>query len=230
MTINNSSSLACMLLALALPAQEAHAIELSTAVGARMVVPVKSWKETRFNATVRQQYDFSCGSAALATLLSHHYGYRVTEQMVFEQMYLKGDQQKIRQQGFSLLDMQGFLASHGFRADGFELPLEKLVEAKLPAIVLVSDKGYNHFVVIKGIADGRILIGDPSSGTRTIGLERFRELWSSKLLFVIHGYDGAVAFNRDTDWRAAPLAPLAQGMARNTLDAVSIPKFGPGDF
>ncbi|MDB5919911.1 MAG: peptidase [Massilia sp.] len=224
------SLLACMFLTLAVPIREAPAIELSSAVGARLVVPVKSWKETRFNATVRQQYDFSCGSAALATLLSHHYGYRVTEQMVFEQMYVKGDQQKIRQQGFSLLDMQGFLAGHGFRADGFELPLEKLVEAKLPAIVLVSDKGYNHFVVIKGVAGGRILIGDPSSGTRTIGLERFSELWSNKLLFVIHGYDGAVAFNREADWRAVPQAPLEQGIARNTFDAVSIPKFGPGDF
>lgn len=228
--MNSLRLLACLSLALALPSQAARAIELSAASGARMTVPIKSWKETRFNATVRQQYDFSCGSAALATLLSHHYGHPVTEQVVFEQMYQQGDQQKIRQQGFSLLDMQRFLASRGFRADGFELPLEKLVEAKLPAIVLVSDKGYNHFVVVKGIADGRILIGDPSSGTRAIGLDRFRALWSNKLLFVIHGYNGAVAFNRDADWRAAPPAPLAQGIARNTMDMVSIPKLGPGDF
>ena len=219
-----------MFLALTLSLQGARAIEFSTPTGVRMVVPIMTWKEARFNATVRQQYDFSCGSAALATLLSHHYGYRVTEQLVFEQMFLNGDQQKIRQQGFSLLDMQGFLASHGFRADGFELPLEKLVEAKLPAIVLVSDKGYNHFVVIKGIANGRILIGDPSSGTRTMGIERFRELWSNKMLFVIHGYNHAVAFNLDADWHAAPLAPLSQAVPRNALDFVSIPKFGPGDF
>lgn len=217
-------------IALALAAPGAAAIELAAVSGARVVVPVKTWKEARFTATVRQQYDFSCGSAALATLLSHHYGHPVSEQAAFEQMYLNGDQEKIRQQGFSLLDMQGFLASRGFRADGFELPLEKLVEAKLPAIVLVSDKGYNHFVVVKGIADGRILLGDPSSGTRAISLERFRTLWSSKLLFVIHGYDGAVAFNRESDWRAAPAAPLAQGINRNNLDIVSLPKFGPGDF
>lgn len=222
--------IAWMLFALVLQSHAAWAIELATASGVRMVVPVKSWKETRFNATVRQQYDFSCGSAALATLLSHHYGYPVTEQVVFEQMFIQGDQPKIRQQGFSLLDMQRFLAGRGFHADGFELPLEKLVEAKLPAIVLVSDKGYNHFVVIKGIADGRILLGDPSSGTRAMSIERFRQLWSSKLLFVIHGYDGAVAFNRGADWRAAPLAPLAQGLDRNSLDVVSIPKLGPGDY
>lgn len=219
-----------MCLALLLPQQAARAIDFAAAGGMRMVVPLKSMKQVRFDATVRQQYDFSCGSAALATLLSHHYGVPVTEQVAFEQMFRDGDQQKIRQQGFSLLDMQRFLASRGLRADGFQLPLEKLAESKLPAIVLVAEKGYNHFVVIKGIANGRVLLGDPSSGTRAVPLQRFREIWTSKLLFVIHGYDGAVAFNRPADWRAAPSAPLAEGIARNSLDIISLPKFGPGDF
>lgn len=220
-----------ILLCVALLAQQpARAIDFAAASGVRMVVPLKSLKQVRFDATVRQQYDFSCGSAALATLLSHHYGVPVTEQAAFEQMFRDGDQQKIRQQGFSLLDMQRFLASRGLRADGFQLPLEKLAESKLPAIVLVAEKGYNHFVVIKGIADGRVLLGDPSSGTRAMPLQRFRDIWTSKLLFVIHGYDGAVAFNRPADWRAAPSAPLAEGIARNGLDIISLPKFGPGDF
>ncbi len=230
MTMKSSHIISLLSLALGMSHPAAWAIELGSASGVRTVVPLKSMKEMRFGATVRQQYDFSCGSAALATLLTHHYGQPVSEKVVFEQMFAKGDQQKIRQQGFSLLDMQRFLASRGFRADGFELPLEKLVEASVPAIVLVSDKGYNHFVVIKGIADGRILLGDPSRGARVVSVERFREIWISKLLFVIHGYDGAVAFNAGADWRASPLAPLAQGVPRNGLDVVTLPKFGPGDF
>ncbi len=226
--MNMLRTMLVMALAMAHPA--AWAIDLVSASGVRMIVPVKSMKETKFSATVRQQFDFSCGSAALATLLSHHYGYPVSEKVVFEQMFANGDQNKIRQQGFSLLDMQRFLASRGFHADGFELPLEKLIAEKLPAIVLVSDKGYNHFVVIKGAADGRILLGDPSSGARAVPVERFREIWRNKLLFVIHGFDGAVAFNRVADWRAAPTAPLSQGVNRNTLDLVRLPKLGPGDF
>ncbi len=220
----------CLTSMLALPPQAAHAIELAGASGIRMVVPLKTLKQVRFDATVRQQYDFSCGSAALATLLTHHYGMRVSEQEAFEQMYQNGDQAKIRQQGFSLLDMQRFLATRGLPADGFELPLEKLAESKLPAIVLVADKGYNHFVVIKGLADGRVLLGDPSSGARSVPIEQFRQMWTSKLLFVIHGYKGEVGFNRSSDWRLAPMAPLAEGLARASLDHVGLPKFGPGDF
>lgn len=208
----------------------AHAMDLNMPGASHFSVPIKSMQATRFSATMRQQYDFSCGSAALSTLLTHHYNTPVSEAVIFEQMFIAGDQQKIRREGFSLLDMKSFLAKRGFKADGFQLPLSKLIEAKLPAIVLLSEKGYNHFVVVKGAADGRILLGDPSTGTRTISLERFEAAWPSKLLFVIHGHPGAVAFNGSQEWKAAPLAPLAQGIDRGSLTNLSLPRHGPGEF
>ena len=219
-----SAALCGLLLAAGSPAS---AIEL--AVGQRVTVPVTSLKEIKFRNTTRQQFDFSCGSAALATLLTHHYGTPVTEKIVFESMFASGDQAKIRQQGFSMLDMKRFLATRGFVGDGFQQPLDKLLEAKLPAIVLISERGYNHFVVIKGAEDGRILLGDPSSGTRSVTRTRFHELWANKLLFVVHKYPGQVAFNGASDWRAAPRAPLGNGINLEQYSQ-SLPKFGPGDF
>lgn len=208
----------------------ACALDLALPGGARMQVPVASIKQLRFSTTLRQQFDFSCGSAALATLLTHHYQHPVTEQLVFERMFVRGDQARIRKEGFSLLDMQRFLAERGFRADGFQLPLDKLIAAQVPAIVLVSDKGYNHFVVIKGAADGRILLGDPSVGTRAMSLERFHEIWTNKLLFVIHGYKGMPEFNGAADWRGAPIARLDDPVNRPALDLATLPRFGPGEF
>lgn len=197
---------------------------------ARYNVPAANLTQLRFGATLRQQYDFSCGSAALATLLSYHYGYPVTEQRVFEYMYLHGDRNKIRKEGFSLLDMQRFLAASGFRADGFQLPLQKLLDAKLPAIVLVAERGYHHFVVIKGMSQDRILVGDPSSGARALPRTAFEAIWVSKLLFVIHGYPGQASFNTPADWRAAPAAPLADAIGRAALAPLTLPKLGPGDY
>lgn len=193
-------------------------------------MPIKSLQEVRFNTTARQQFDFSCGSAALATLLSHHYNYPISERAIFENMYRDGDQTIIRKQGFSLLDMQRFLAGRGFKADGFEQPLEKLLEAGLPAIVLVSENGYNHFVVVKGMSDGRILLGDPSRGTRSVSLSDFKQLWHNKLLFVIHDYKGLANFNSPSDWRAAPMARLAEGISRSGLESVTLFKHGVGEF
>ena len=208
-----------------------HADVLDLAgIGGRYAVNITSLKQARFKATIRQQHDFSCGSAAVATLLTHHYSYPVTEQAVFDEMFARGNQEKIRREGFSLLDMKGYLGAHQFQADGFELPLDKLLESGLPAIVLISDKGYYHFVVIKGMRDGRILIGDPSTGTRAISREGFDAIRVNKLLFVIHNKQTQARFNVDEDWLVAPRAPLTAGLNLEGLGGVTLGKFGPGDY
>jgi len=178
---------------------------------------VTSLREARFLHTLRQQFDFSCGSAAIVTLLNFHYGQRVTERDVFAQMFEKGDQPKIRKEGFSMLDMKRYLATKGFVADGFEQPIERLLQEKLPAIVLLSERGYRHFVVVKGIARGRLLVGDPAMGTRTISLERFRQLRVNDILFVIHNRREMARFNDSGDWRVAPAAPLAAAVDQARL-------------
>ncbi|WP_449406271.1 C39 family peptidase, partial [Massilia phosphatilytica] len=96
--------LPCVLLGALLGAAGAHAADLAIAGGARFDVPVKSMRELRFTSTTRQQYDFSCGSAALATLLTYHYGHPISETVAFKAMWDNGDQAKIRREGFSLLD------------------------------------------------------------------------------------------------------------------------------
>ena len=191
---------------------------------------VTSLKEARFRTTVPQRYDFSCGSAATATLLSYQYGLPVNEEQVFVKMYTNGDQAKIRKEGFSMLDMRRYLQSQGFEADGFELPLEKLAEEGVPAIVLLNDRGYRHFVVVKGLRNGRVLLGDPARGTRAMPRSRFEALWDNRVLFVIHNRRDSALFNQARDWRTAPPAPLDMGIQRDGLRNVAMPRRGPGDI
>ena len=133
--------------------------------GGDYAIRVATLKELRdqraFRTTIRQQHDFSCGSAAVATLLTYHYDRPVTEAEVFRVMYEHGDKAKIQRYGFSLLDMKRYLASAGFEADGFEVTLDKLAEVRVPAIALVRENGYNHFVVIKCVRDCKVLVCDP---------------------------------------------------------------------
>ena len=198
--------------------------------GVDVAIPVTSMRQSRLAGTLLQQYDFSCGSAAIATLLTHHYGYPMNEGAVFEHMFEHGDQQKIRTQGFSLLDMKHFLKAHGFEADGFEQPLEKLAETGVPAIALINENGYQHFVVIKGLRGDRVLIGDPANGTRAVPRQRFIASWSSGLLFVVHNRMSAARFNQASDWRAAPQAPLTAGVNQASPAGTTLPKHGPGGF
>jgi len=198
--------------------------------GQTLNVPITSIQGLRSAATVLQKYDFSCGSAAVATLLSHHYGHPVTEQQVLQAMYDKGDQAKIRKEGFSLLDMKQYLEGLGYAADGFQQPLDKLSDARLPAIVLVKESGYQHFVVIKGMREGRVLVGDPARGTRAMAREDFEKVWVGGLLFVIHSHVQKARFNVASDWRAVPRAPLGSGVVREGLAGTGLPRNGPGDF
>jgi len=197
--------------------------------GSGYAIPVASIKQVRMSGTLLQQYDFSCGSAALATLLTHHYDFPITEREVFEQMFAQGDMQKIRREGFSLLDMKRFLHSRGFEADGFQQPLDKLAEEHVPAIALITENGYHHFVVIKGLDKDRVLIGDPANGTRPVLRSVFEASWQNRLLFVIHNRMDSAKFNLPVDWRAAPLAPLDTAIVRDGLNN-AVSKFGPGQF
>ena len=220
-------SVALLAAATAAPAQRAY---LSLGMG-DVTMPITSLKQARTGRTLIQKYDFSCGSAAVATLLTHHYNYPVTEEAVFKEMYENGDQEKIHKEGFSLLDMKRYLAAHGFDADGFEQPLERLRDARIPAIVLINTNGYHHFVVVKGLQDDRVLIGDPAQGTRAVARKAFNESWKNGLLFVIHNRMDTAKFNLAADWRVAPHAPIGQqGISRDGLWQVTMPKLGPGEF
>lgn len=214
------------------PAVESRAdtVNLPYEMGGAYSLPITSMKGARFRAMVHQQYDFSCGSAALSTLLTYHYGFKVTEETVFVAMYEKGDQPKIRREGFSLYDMKRYLESQGFQADGFEAPLDKLESVGIPAIVLINENGYNHFVVIKGVREGRVLVGDPSGGTRAMPQADFERLWTNGILFVISNRQELARFNVASEWSALPRAPVASGINREGLSGIVIPKAGPSDF
>jgi predicted double-glycine peptidase len=206
-----------LLVAGLVPLAQAATVEVRGTRDGGFAARVTSVKEARFTTTIRQQYDFSCGSAAIATLLTHHYGMPVTEREVFTKMFEHGDQAKIRKHGFSMLDMKRYLGTIGFQADGFEQPLERLAQENLPAIVLLSERGYRHFVVVKGIARGRVLVGDPAMGTRSISLDRFSHLWANHLLFVVHNRRESAQFNLAGDWHVAPPAPLFHAIDRDRL-------------
>jgi len=202
-----------------LPGARASDIRVPIATGGDVSVRVVSLYERRFRSTIKQQYDYSCGSAALASLLTYHFRHPVSEQEVFRAMYETGDQEKIRREGFSLLDMKRYLEANGYLADGYKLPLAELAKFGVPAISLVSDKGYRHFVVIKGIRGDRVLVGDPSMGTRTLTTEQFEAIHTGIFFLIRSHKDIAQAdFNQARDW--PPTAPLSLAVSREAVGSM----------
>jgi len=198
--------------------------------GSLLNVKVTSLKERRFTTTIRQQHDYSCGSAALATLLTYQYNHPVDEETVFRAMWEKGDQTKIGREGFSLLDIKHYLEDIGYAADGYTAPLEKLAAVGIPAIVLIRDNGYNHFVVIRGIKDGMVAVADPSVGSRSIPLEQFEKMRLNRILFVINGRKEQVVFNHPADWKVREKAPVGDVLGTSSLASTLLLRRSPGDY
>lgn len=147
--------------------------------------PVRSLLEIRQENVVVQQWDISCGAAALATLLAYHHGEPVTEKAVAQAMLGKTDPLRVKVRGgFSLLDMKRYASARGLQAEGYsDMTLADL--AKLgPAIVPVVLERYPHFVVFRALSGDRVLIADPAYGNRSVEVEVFEKAWQ-KIAFVV---------------------------------------------
>lgn len=199
----------------------AHSLEFFPNRG-QLSVPVKSIKEIQFGDVLRQQYDFSCGSAALASLLTYHYEQPSTEQTIFQVMFDNGNKELIEEQGFSMLDMKNYLGSIGLRADGFSMELSTIRKIGVPGITLVNFDGYMHFVVIKGINSDSVIIGDPSRGTITMSHEEFNHYYQNVVLLVKNRANiGRAHFITNDDFAIYNDSPLEAGVRRESLGLFS---------
>ena len=163
--------------------------------------PVESMLEHRYRNVVRQQFDFSCGAAALATLLRYAYGLRLDEATVLAGMWGVSDPELVRTRGFSLLEMKEYLARLGYRGRGYEIDLSRLGRINVPTIVLMDINGYQHFVVLKTVADGYVHVADPALGNRRYRVEEFIKSWPSQTVFAVigPGFDRQTVLLDDTD-------------------------------
>ncbi|GAB4175870.1 MAG: C39 family peptidase [Geothermobacteraceae bacterium] len=181
------------LVALAIGVDTAAAARFALRVGGQSWLirqPVKSMKELKFDSIVRQQTDFSCGAAALATILTFFYRDEgATENKIVHWLLENGDQQLIQQRGFSLLDLKHYAEHAGYKAAGYRIPAEKLEKIRIPTITLLTVKNYTHFVVLNAVQDGRAYIADPAMGHRVIGMDEFLEGWNG-LIFAVYGRKG----------------------------------------
>jgi predicted double-glycine peptidase len=191
--------------------------------GTSFNVPITTFKEMHYRRVVHQRYDYSCGSAALATLLTYHYERPTLESTALKWMFAHGDQEKIRKEGFSLLDMKRYLSSIGLDGEGYRVTLDKIAKVGIPGIILVNVKGYSHFVVLKGIRGDKVLIGDPALGARLMTRKDIERIWTGVFFTVVSDVKEAKSeFNRKDDWASQASAPLGWAMSRQSLSSVTL--------
>ncbi len=183
-------------------------VELGSS-GGRYHVNVMSWADIPFRSIVRQKYDFSCGSAAVATLLTYHYNRPTPEQLPFTEMWKAGDQKLIAKSGFSLFDMKTYLQSVGLHSEGYRMNVDDLRKSKRPVIVLLDLNGFKHFVVVKGVQGNTVLVGDPIRGLEKYDAKDFQKSWNGIALAIVNGATKEPpSFNIIRDWSPWSTAPI----------------------
>ena len=156
-------------------------------------------KSLRDQNLVRQVKDYSCGAAALATLLSYGLNDPVTEEQILSDLFaqLSSTDATARQKtGFSLLDMQLVAQRRGYKAQAFRLAAQNLANLTGPVIVFIEPQGYKHFAVLRGIRGDRVFLADPSRGNVRMPVYQFMQIWlgseKTGIIFVVEPQTAAI--------------------------------------
>lgn len=165
--------------------------EINLAVGTdeslRIHPKVTPMTEYRDDCTVKQEFDYSCGSAALGTLLNYYLGENFSEKQIIQGLMAYGDKEQIKQlRAFSFWDMQQFVTRLGYTSGGYNASFSDLEDPEIwPCIVPIEIFGYRHFVVLKGIYKGHVFVADPWRGNSSFPVPQFQAMWYSNILFMI---------------------------------------------
>ncbi|KVN27882.1 peptidase C39 [Burkholderia pyrrocinia] len=161
-------------------------IDTSTLVGVPLTKHLQSIRDLRYRDVVNQRFDFSCGSAALATLLKYGYDIDIPETEMIRRMMAFSTPEVVVRNGFSMLDMKKFVETLGLRGRGFRVGIDALYHLQIPVLVLMDLDGYEHFVIVKHAENGRVFIADPALGNRILLEQEFTKTWNG-LVFAVLG-------------------------------------------
>lgn len=150
--------------------------------------PLRSWQTIKRDNVVMQQRDFSCGAAALATLLQYHLGDSASEAMLLRElvkMLTPEEMQDRVKRGLSLTDLRRLAVRLKYQASIGRLEFDKLRASKVPLIVGIIVEGYNHFAVYRGMDHRYVYLADPARGNVRTPADEFRKQWQKNAILVV---------------------------------------------
>jgi predicted double-glycine peptidase len=149
---------------------------------------VISWKDLRAQNVVLQQRDYSCGAAALATVMRYYWGDPVNELAVLtvvERLLTPEEIADRVRQGLTLTDLRKTAVEMKYDAIIGRVELHELAASKVPVIVAIRIDGLDHFVVVRGMIGNWVYLADPTRGNLRIPVQLFAEQWIDNALLVI---------------------------------------------
>ena len=154
------------------------------------------YRDLRYERVVWQADWYTCGPAAVATLLTYYYGIPTTEAEALElaEGFMRAQGLEPGPgRGINALALKQTLEAKGIPTKGFRVKPEALKDyfnrGGLPLIAHLTEP-QKHFLVVVGFVGDQIVVADPSWGRRIIPFTAFIKE---------HGYSGVVLVSIPSD-------------------------------
>jgi predicted double-glycine peptidase len=138
-------------------------------------------KWLRDRRVVMQSSEFTCGPAAVASLLNFYFGEKTTEDEIAK---LAGTYDNHTS---SLLSLRDACRAKGYDADGFRMTLPQLLHqvetSGVPALVHLKEPTLHYILVVNQEGDS-IHVSDPAQGNISMSVSDFLQKWGGEVLVV----------------------------------------------
>ena len=142
---------------------------------------IETFYELRYASIVAQTEEYSCGAAALASLLNEYFGIQATQQeilgVVEHQMQARGEEPFLSA-GLTAYDLKEASCRFGVELAGYEVTALQLADyfarGGLPLIAHVTRPG-SHYVVVVGMRGEYVLLCDPGWGRTAVTVKALVE-------------------------------------------------------
>lgn len=153
----------------------------------------KSMLELRGEGCNLQSHEYSCGAAAIATLMNI-FGEPATEKeiidIVFKDKKLKVEGDKVIIPELTIEDLENASRAKGFKVISLQAlsggeAINTIQKLKPVIARLKLHKDYPHFVVIRDIQDEWVAIMDPAYGNFNVPVSMFYKNWEAGDKYVV---------------------------------------------
>ena len=164
-------------------------LPLAACAGPGVLPPLRpvSMLGLRFEATVPQRFDYTCGASSVATVLTFYWDRPTSEAdavAALERRYSAEEVARRRDTGLSFDDLIFMVERLGFAAQGATVPVAQLGRLRGPVVVQLSDPSFEHFVVLRRVGDGVFYLSDPIVGNYPMDAARFEREFTGHALAI----------------------------------------------
>lgn len=165
------------------------AAALSACQGGEAAHPIRpmSYLALRYEATIPQAFDYTCGASSVATILTYYLGRPTTEAEIIgalRKRYSIEEIAKRRETGLSFDDLIFAANQLGYSAEGAHIASSELRKLEGPVVVHLDKGKFQHFAVLRLVGVNVFYLSDPVVGQVAMSSAEFDSEFSGNILAI----------------------------------------------